>query len=284
MRLVSFLDDAGDRLGVEHSDGRIWSSRVARRRPARLHGRPAGRRRGGARGRCAAAARRRPRPGAPGDVDPHARISPVPRPGKVVAIGLNYRDHAAELGLEIPERAADVRQVPDRGHRRRRHRRMGPRPDRRRRSRGRAGHRHRPPRHAASAKPRRSTHVLGYTCLNDVTARDLQFSDGQFVRSKSLDTFCPLGPVVVTADELATPATSRCAATATARSCRTRAPPTSSSACPTWSRSARRRSRWSPATSSPRARPAASATSASPKVSHARWRCHEPSRSRASAG
>jgi 2-keto-4-pentenoate hydratase/2-oxohepta-3-ene-1,7-dioic acid hydratase in catechol pathway len=48
-------------------------------------------------------------------------------------------------------------------------------------------------------------HILGYTCLNDVTARDLQFSDGQFVRSKSLDTFCPLGPVVVTADELPDP-------------------------------------------------------------------------------
>ena len=48
-------------------------------------------------------------------------------------------------------------------------------------------------------------YVLGYTCLNDVTARDLQFSDGQFVRSKSLDTFCPLGPAVVTTDELRDP-------------------------------------------------------------------------------
>ena len=41
-------------------------------------------------------------------------------------------------------------------------------------------------------------HVLGYTCINDVTARDLQFSDKQFVRAKSLDTFCPMGPAVVT--------------------------------------------------------------------------------------
>jgi 2-keto-4-pentenoate hydratase/2-oxohepta-3-ene-1,7-dioic acid hydratase in catechol pathway len=48
-------------------------------------------------------------------------------------------------------------------------------------------------------------YVFGYTCLNDITARDLQKADGQWVRSKSLDTFCPLGPVVVTADELPDP-------------------------------------------------------------------------------
>ena len=46
-------------------------------------------------------------------------------------------------------------------------------------------------------------HVLGYTCLNDVSARDLQFGDGQWVRGKSLDTFCPIGPWIVTADEIA---------------------------------------------------------------------------------
>ena len=48
-------------------------------------------------------------------------------------------------------------------------------------------------------------HVLGYTCLNDVSARDLQFGDGQWVRGKSLDTFCPMGPVLVTADEIPDP-------------------------------------------------------------------------------
>ena len=48
-------------------------------------------------------------------------------------------------------------------------------------------------------------HVLGYTCLNDVSARDLQFADGQWVRGKSLDTFCPLGPWLVTADEIPDP-------------------------------------------------------------------------------
>jgi 2-keto-4-pentenoate hydratase/2-oxohepta-3-ene-1,7-dioic acid hydratase in catechol pathway len=40
--------------------------------------------------------------------------------------------------------------------------------------------------------------VLGYTCVNDVTARDLQRKDVQFTRGKSFDTFCPLGPVIVT--------------------------------------------------------------------------------------
>jgi 2-keto-4-pentenoate hydratase/2-oxohepta-3-ene-1,7-dioic acid hydratase in catechol pathway len=47
--------------------------------------------------------------------------------------------------------------------------------------------------------------VFGYTCGNDVSARDLQFGDGQWVRGKSLDTFCPLGPWVVTADEIPDP-------------------------------------------------------------------------------
>lgn len=48
-------------------------------------------------------------------------------------------------------------------------------------------------------------HVAGYMCANDVTARDLQKRDGQFVRAKSLDGFCPLGPVLVTADEVPDP-------------------------------------------------------------------------------
>jgi 2-keto-4-pentenoate hydratase/2-oxohepta-3-ene-1,7-dioic acid hydratase in catechol pathway len=47
--------------------------------------------------------------------------------------------------------------------------------------------------------------VFGYTVGNDVSARDIQFSDGQWVRGKSLDTFCPLGPVVVTSDAIGDP-------------------------------------------------------------------------------
>jgi len=47
--------------------------------------------------------------------------------------------------------------------------------------------------------------IFGYTCANDVSARDLQFGDGQWVRGKTLDTFCPLGPWIVSPDEIADP-------------------------------------------------------------------------------
>jgi len=47
--------------------------------------------------------------------------------------------------------------------------------------------------------------VFGYSCANDVSARDLQFGDGQWIRGKSLDTFCPLGPWIVTADQIPDP-------------------------------------------------------------------------------
>ena len=47
--------------------------------------------------------------------------------------------------------------------------------------------------------------IFGYTCANDVSARDLQFGDGQWVRGKSLDTFCPLGPWIVTSDDIPDP-------------------------------------------------------------------------------
>lgn len=47
--------------------------------------------------------------------------------------------------------------------------------------------------------------VFGYTTANDITARDLQYGDGQWVRGKSLDTFCPLGPIVTTADDIPNP-------------------------------------------------------------------------------
>jgi 5-carboxymethyl-2-hydroxymuconate isomerase len=47
--------------------------------------------------------------------------------------------------------------------------------------------------------------VSGYTCLNDVSARALQFADGQWTRGKSLDTFCPIGPRVVPRDEVGDP-------------------------------------------------------------------------------
>src|SRR5438067_2173249 len=50
-------------------------------------------------------------------------------------------------------------------------------------------------------------HVFGYTVVNDVTARDLQKRHGQWFKGKSLDTFCPMGPVLVTADDIPDPQT-----------------------------------------------------------------------------
>jgi 2-keto-4-pentenoate hydratase/2-oxohepta-3-ene-1,7-dioic acid hydratase in catechol pathway len=128
-------------------------------------------------------------------------LAPVPRPGKIVAIGRNYREHAAEEGAEPPTAplifakfatsvvgpGADVRWDPA----------LTGQVDYEaelavivgRRTRGVT------PEHALEF-------IFGYTCLNDVSARDLQFGDGQWTRGKSLDTFCPMGPVVVTTDEL----------------------------------------------------------------------------------
>lgn len=203
MRLVSFDDGAGDRLGVEHADGRIWSGRaLGGGLPSTmlelLHGGDT------ALDAIRLAARTATTNGLPGDVQPSQRVAPVPRPGKVVAVGLNYHSHAIEGGVEPPtspmifakfstsviadgdtvewdpaltqgvDLEAELGVVI-----------------------GRAA------RHVSEADA--LDYVAGYTCINDVSARDLQFADGQFVRSKSLDTFCPMGPVLVTADEIPDP-------------------------------------------------------------------------------
>jgi len=122
----------------------------------------------------------------------------IPRPGKIVCVGLNYRDHAEEQGVELPEApllfakfttsligpgdaivippavtkcdyeaelgvvlGATVKQV---------------------------------------SKENALEAVAGYVAANDVSARDLQFGDGQWTRGKSPDTFCPVGPLVPASD------------------------------------------------------------------------------------
>lgn len=117
------------------------------------------------------------------------------KPSKIVAVGLNYRDHAEETGHAIPEEPL-LFMKPSTAV-------IGP------------GESIRLP--AASSRVdyeaelgvvigKRASclseqealdYVWGYTCLNDVTARDLQAKDGQWTRSKSFDTFCPLGPWIV---------------------------------------------------------------------------------------
>jgi 5-carboxymethyl-2-hydroxymuconate isomerase len=132
------------------------------------------------------------------------RLAPVSDPSKVVAIGLNYLDHATEATLELPKQPLVFAKFPSSI--------IGP-------DETIAWSRSltdgvdyeaelavvigRPARNVALADA--LDHVFGYTCLNDVSARDLQFSDGQWVRAKSLDTFCPIGPWIVTADEIPDP-------------------------------------------------------------------------------
>jgi len=126
------------------------------------------------------------------------------RPGKVVAIGLNYMDHVRETGMDKPTSPLVFTKFTTSV--------VGPgdeiRVDRAITQRvdwevelaaviGRTATR--------VSQDDALSHVFGYTVANDVSARDVQFADGQWVRGKSLDTFCPLGPVVVTADEVADP-------------------------------------------------------------------------------
>jgi 2-keto-4-pentenoate hydratase/2-oxohepta-3-ene-1,7-dioic acid hydratase in catechol pathway len=133
-----------------------------------------------------------------------ALLAPIGRAGKVVAIGRNYREHVNEEGVEPPTAPLIFAKWPSSI--------VGPgaeiRWDPALTSQvdyeaelavviGRTARR--------VAEADALDCVLGYTCLNDVSARDLQFGDGQWVRGKSLDTFCPMGPVLVTADEIPDP-------------------------------------------------------------------------------
>ena len=116
-------------------------------------------------------------------------------PSKIVAVGLNYKDHAAEQGKPLPGRAAHLPQAVHRRDRARRGDRdpagVGPR-----RSRGRGGHRDRPPRDARAGAADALDYILGVTCVNDVTARDIQRRENQYTRPKGFDTFAPVGPCI----------------------------------------------------------------------------------------
>ncbi len=131
------------------------------------------------------------------------RTAPL-RPGKIVAIGLNYLDHIREAGDTQPERPLVFTKFPSSV--------IGPedaivvdatlteRVDWEVELAAVVGRRMRdvPVEQALDG-------IFGYTVANDVSARDVQFGDGQWVRGKSLDTFCPLGPAIVTADEIPDP-------------------------------------------------------------------------------
>ncbi len=121
-------------------------------------------------------------------------LAPV-TPSKVVCVGRNYREHAAELGNKMPDEpllflkapsaviASEERiELPSASQQVEHEGELG----------------------VVIGKTARNvtedplSYVAGYTCVNDVTARDLQRKDVQFTRGKSFDTFCPIGPWVVT--------------------------------------------------------------------------------------
>jgi 2-keto-4-pentenoate hydratase/2-oxohepta-3-ene-1,7-dioic acid hydratase in catechol pathway len=129
--------------------------------------------------------------------------APIANPPRVFAIGLNYRDHAKESGMEIPTTPVVFFKLTTAI--------IGPgepivlprnssQPDYEAEFAfviGKGGYRI-----PASAW---REHVFGYTIVNDVSARDVQFASSQWSMSKSFPTFCPLGPAIVTADEIADP-------------------------------------------------------------------------------
>ena len=127
---------------------------------------------------------------------------PIDRPGKIVCVGLNYRDHAEEQGVDLPEEPLLFAKWPNAL--------IGP------------GDPIVIPQLVTKcdyeaelgvvmgatvrgvSKENALEAVRGYVCANDVSARDLQFKDGQWTRGKSVDTFCPVGPLVP-ASEVADP-------------------------------------------------------------------------------
>ena len=124
-----------------------------------------------------------------------ATLLPPVSPSKIICVGRNYREHAAELGNEVPAEpliffkppssllapGAEVRRP-----------KMAERVD----YEGEVGVVIAKPCYQLAVDEDVRAYILGYTCVNDVTARDLQKKDGQFTRAKGFDTFCPVGPVV----------------------------------------------------------------------------------------
>jgi 2-keto-4-pentenoate hydratase/2-oxohepta-3-ene-1,7-dioic acid hydratase in catechol pathway len=130
-------------------------------------------------------------------------LAPIPRPPKLICVGLNYRDHAAETRLEIPTipvifaKFSNVVIGPGQPIVLPRNSRkpdyeaefmfvIGP-----------GG------RHIAAEDWKK--HVFGYTVFNDVTARDYQMATSQWIMGKTFDTFAPMGPALVSADEISDP-------------------------------------------------------------------------------
>jgi len=124
-----------------------------------------------------------------------AALLPPVRPSKIVCVGRNYREHAAELGHDVPKEPliflkATSALLPPGGTVRR------PKLSERVDYEGELGVVIGKACYQPAADQDIRQYILGYTCVNDVTARDLQNRDGQWTRAKGFDTFCPAGPIV----------------------------------------------------------------------------------------
>jgi len=130
-------------------------------------------------------------------------VLPIERPGKIVCVGLNYRDHAEEQGTDLPTAPllfakwgntligpGDPIVIPPLVTKCDYEAELGVVIGSTVRN--------------VSAENALEA-VAGYVCVNDVSARDLQFADGQWTRGKSPDTFCPVGPSLVPRDEVPDP-------------------------------------------------------------------------------
>jgi 2-keto-4-pentenoate hydratase/2-oxohepta-3-ene-1,7-dioic acid hydratase in catechol pathway len=130
-------------------------------------------------------------------------VLPIDRPGKIICVGLNYRDHAEEQGTALPEAPllfakwqntligpGDPIVIPPVVTKCDYEAELGVVIGERVRD--------------VSAENALEA-VAGYVCVNDVSARDLQFADGQWTRGKSPDTFCPVGPALVPRSEVPDP-------------------------------------------------------------------------------
>ena len=134
------------------------------------------------------------------DVPEDAFECPVVRPSKMLAVGLNYASHAKETGATVPERPLIFAKYPNSLTGPFADVEIGPHVTEQ------ADYEvelaviiGRTAKDVAEADA--LDYVFGYAVANDVSARDWQRSDGQFSRSKSADTFCPIGPWITTADE-----------------------------------------------------------------------------------
>ena len=124
-----------------------------------------------------------------------ARLLAPVRPSKIVCVGRNYREHAAELGNEVPAEPLIFFKPPSSllaPEQQIRRPKFSQRVDFEGELAVVVG------RTCYKAGPDEDVrpYILGYTCLNDVTARDVQKNDSQWTRAKGFDTFCPVGPLV----------------------------------------------------------------------------------------